>query len=74
MPTIIVDGVEYVPKAEVPDVTNEQVSECLKVLTEMRYFNESHKMRALAYNAIMALSPELAEVDERTAFDMMHKE
>ena len=71
---VIIDGIEYVPKAEVPPLTDERLKQCLMVLTSMRYFNESHKMRAHAWEAINALAPELAKLDEQVAFEIMHKD
>ncbi len=72
MPKVIIDGIEYVPKAEIHPLNDERLQECLEVLTEMRYFNESHKMKALAWNAINALSPELAALSEDVAYDRVH--
>lgn len=72
MPHVIIDGIEYVPKAEVPELTDERLKKCLEVLTSMRYFDQSHKMHALAYDAIKALSPELAELEPDVAFERIH--
>lgn len=72
MTHVVINGVEYVPKAGVPELTDKRLKECLKVLTSMRYFNEEHKMKAHAWEAINALSPELAELDEKAAFDRIH--
>lgn len=69
---VVIDGIEYVPKAEVPELTDDRLKECLMVLTEMRHFNQEHKMKALAWNAIHALSPELAKLSEEVAFEAMH--
>lgn len=69
MPKVMIDGIEYVPKAEILPIDDERLQKCLEVLTEMRYFNQSHKMKALAWNAINALSPELAALSEEAAFD-----
>lgn len=69
---VVIDGIEYVPKAEVPELSNERLQACLGVLTEMRYHNQDHKMKALAWNAIHALSPELAELDETAAYECIH--
>lgn len=72
MPHVVIDGIEYIPKAEVPALTDERLQRCLEVLTEMRYFNQNHKMSALAYDAIKALSPELAELEPDVAFERIH--
>ena len=72
MPTVLIDGVEYVPKAEIPKLTDERLHDCLMVLTEMCYFNQHHKMMGLAWNAINALSPELTKLDPKAAYDRIH--
>ncbi len=72
MPKVIIDGTEYVPKGEIPELTDERLHDCLMVLTEMRYFKEDHKMQGLAYEAMKALSPELAELDENEAYYRIH--
>ncbi len=72
MPSVVIDGVEYTPKAEVPELTDERLKSCLEVLTSMRYFNQSHKMLAHSWEAINALSPELAKLTPEDAFDRIH--
>lgn len=63
MAIVIVDGVEYVPRAEVPDLTDERLKKCLSSLCEIQYFHEErHKHRAWAWDAMNALAPELAEL------------
>jgi hypothetical protein len=74
MTKVIIDGIEYIPKAEVLPINDERLQTCLEVLTEMRYFNQHHKMMGLAWNAINALSPELAKLSEEAAFDRIHNE
>lgn len=74
MTKVVIDGVEYVPKADIPGLTDKRLQECLEVLTEMRYHNQYHKMKALAWNAINALSPELAKLDESSAYSRIHGE
>ena len=74
IPLVLIDGVEYVPKAAALKPENPNVLSCLKTLTEMRYFDQQLKMKALAWNAIHALSPELAELDEESAYNMVHSE
>lgn len=69
MPKVIIDGIEYVPKAEIPEIDNTRLRKCLEVLTEMRYFNQEHKMKALAWNAINAIAPELAALSEEEAYE-----
>lgn len=60
---VLIDGVEYIPRAEVPEITDERLQQCLKSLTEIQLFRgETHKHRAWAWDALNALSPELAEL------------
>ncbi|WP_299496425.1 hypothetical protein [uncultured Shewanella sp.] len=72
MTKVLIDGVEYVPRAEIKPLSDERLQACLEVLTEMRYFNEEHKMKRLAWNAIHALSPELAKLDPDVAYERIH--
>jgi hypothetical protein len=72
MPKVIIDGIEYVPKAEIPELTDSRLKACLEVLTSMRYFGETHKMKSHAWEAINSLSPELAELDEQAAYERIH--
>ena len=69
---VIIDGVEYVPKAEIKPINDERLNECLKVLTSIRYFNESHKAMGHVWEAIDALSPELAQLEPELAFNRIH--
>jgi hypothetical protein len=69
---VVIDGIEYVPKAEIPELTDERLKACLEVLTSMRYFGETHKMKSHAWDAINALSPELAQLSENAAYDRIH--
>ncbi len=74
MPRVIIDGTEYVPKADILELTDERLQGVLEVLTSMRYFNQSHKMHALAYEAMYKISPELAEMEPDAAFSRIHGE
>jgi hypothetical protein len=72
VPSVFIDNVEYVPKADIPELTDKRLHGVLEVLTEMRYFNQHHKMMGLAWNAINELSPELAALDPEAAYDRIH--
>ncbi len=75
MPKVVIDGVEYVPRAEVPEITDKALKSALESLTEIQYFDIKHKNRAVAYNALEALSPELAKLCDkcpRSAFERIH--
>ncbi len=63
MAKVMIDGVEYVPRAEVPALTDDGLRSALRELTKIQYFPEcSHKHRAWAWDALYALAPELAEL------------
>jgi len=76
MPTVLIDNIEYVPKAEIPALTDERLQKCLESLTEIQYFSEQkHKHRAWAWDALNALAPELAKLaieNPSAAFDRVH--
>jgi len=72
MPKVIIDGVEYVPKADIPELTDDRLKRCLEVLTSMRYFGQDHKMKPHTWEAINALSPELAKLEPDEAFHRIH--
>lgn len=60
---VIIDGIEYVPKAEVKPITDEAMKEALRELVSIQYFSEcSHKHRAWAWDALNSLSPDLAKL------------
>jgi hypothetical protein len=69
---VLIDGVAYVPRAEIPALTDERLQEALRYLTEIQYFNIEHKNRAVAWNALKALAPELAQLasdNPKAAYD-----
>ena len=75
IPSVIIDGIEYVPKTEIPAQTDESLQACLMVLTEMGYFNQNHKMKGLAWNALNAIAPDiakLAKADWTLAYEAIH--
>lgn len=73
---VMIDGVEYVPKAEILPINDDRLQKCLESLTEIQYFyDQPHKHRAWAWDALRALSPELAELsseDAQKAFERVH--
>ena len=65
---VIIDGIEYVPKTEIPQITDERLKRALESLTEIQYFHEcTNKHRAWAWDAINALAPDLAEMSSNNA-------
>lgn len=71
---VIIDGVKYVPAAEVPPITDDRLRNCLRELTAIRYFGISNRTKANVWDAINALSPDLAALDDESAFNLMHPE
>lgn len=77
MSQVVIDGIEYVPRAAIPELTDERLKAALEVLTEIQYFKQTHKAIPLAWNALNALAPELAElaaVNPKAAYDRIHNE
>lgn len=63
MAKVMVNGVEYVPRAEIPELTDERLKACLRELICIQYFPaDIHKHRAWAWDAINKIAPELAEL------------
>lgn len=65
MPMVVVDGVENVPKAEVPVLTDQRLQAALEELTSIQYFREKNKVIAQAWNVLNHLAPELAKLAEK---------
>ncbi|HCH7782797.1 TPA: hypothetical protein NNM78_002236 [Pseudomonas aeruginosa] len=75
MPTVLINDIEYVPRAEVPPLTDERLQRALEELVSIQYFKEKHKAIAQAWNVLHALAPELADLaaqDPEAAFDRIH--
>ncbi|WP_323936196.1 hypothetical protein [Aeromonas veronii] len=71
MPRVVIDDIEYVPRAEIPPLVDDKLTEALKELVSLYYFGDWHKARGRVWNAIEYLSPELAELvsnDPRAAY------
>jgi len=76
MPRVIINGIEYVPRAEIPAITDKGMQELLESLTEIQYFSEcSHKHRSWAWDALNAIAPELAKLagdNPQAAYERIH--
>lgn len=76
--TVIIDGIEYVPKTEVPVPTDIALQRCIRELVGIQYFSgERHKHRAWAWDALNAIAPNLAEMcaqDAGAAYDAVKGE
>lgn len=73
---VVIDGIEYVPCAEIPRLTNQSLYRALRELVAIQYFNETHKNRAVAWDALAALSPALASLaadDPHVAYAYLEK-
>lgn len=75
MPSVVIDGVEYVPRAQVPPLSDARLLDALGQLVSIQYFRESHKAVAQAWDVLNALAPELADLagrDPRAAYVRIH--
>lgn len=75
MPSVLIDGIEYVPRAEVPPLNDAGLQRALEELVSIQYFKEPHKAVAQAWNALNALAPALAELaanDPQAAYERIH--
>lgn len=75
MPTVMIDGIEYIPRAEVPELTDARLKSALEELVAIQYFKETHKAIPQAWNALHALAPELANLaadNPKAAYDRIH--
>jgi hypothetical protein len=71
---VVIDGVEYVPRAEIPPMTDERLMSALRELTSIQYFYDCpHKHRSWAWDALNALAPELAELAAEDAEAAYHR-
>lgn len=77
MMQVVIDGIEYVPRAKVPELSDARLKAALEVLTEIQYFKQTQKSIPQAWNALNALAPELAElaaINPKAAYDRIHNE
>jgi len=75
MPEVLIGGIEYVPRAEIPELSDARLEQALKILTAYLYFDSSSRPMAMVLNTIRALSPELAKLaedDSLAAYERMH--
>jgi len=76
MTTVIIDGIEYVPKASIEPLTDARLQKALECLTEIQYFHEcTNKHRAWAWDAMNALAPDIAKLsddDVYAAYQLIH--
>jgi len=66
-----------VPKVDLTEITDERLHEALRQLVYMQHLNETHKLRAQAWDVLNTLAPDLAELSGRNpkaAYDRMHPE
>lgn len=62
MTHVVIDGIEYVPKAEIPPLADGKLTNALKELVSLYYFGNWHKAQGCVWEAINSLAPELAEL------------
>lgn len=72
---VLINGIEYVPKADIPELTDERLKRALGELVSIYYFKESHKAIGQVWNVLNILAPELAALaaeDESAAYEFIH--
>jgi hypothetical protein len=75
MPKVVIDGIEYVPTAEIPALTDERLKNALAELVSIQYWREEHKAIPQAWNVLHALAPELAALSAKNpqaAYNLIH--
>lgn len=75
MPRVLIGGVEYVPRAAVPPLTDDRLRKALGELVSIQYFRESHKAVRQAWDVLNALAPELAALaasNPQAAYERIH--
>jgi hypothetical protein len=75
MPIVLIDGVEYVPRIDIPPLTDARLRAALGELVSIQYFQEHHKAVAQAWNVLNALAPDLAKLaadNPHAAFQRIH--
>jgi hypothetical protein len=72
---VVIDGVSYVPRSLVEPISDEALKRALKLLVDIQYFPEcAHKHRAWAWDALNALSPDIAALaadNPKAAFSLL---
>lgn len=74
---VVIDGVEYVPKAEIPEPTNQVLESAIRQLVGIHYLNETHKLRPHVWAVLDTLAPEIAQLlsqDPAAAYRRLHPE
>jgi hypothetical protein len=52
MAQVVIDGVEYVPRAEIPELTDERLKAALKELVSLHYFGDWHKAKPRTWDVV----------------------
>lgn len=61
--TVIIDGIEYVPKTYVAPPTDDALNRCIAELVAIQYFYAgTGKPRANAWDALNEIAPNIAEM------------
>ena len=50
MPEVLIGGIEYVPRAEIPELSDARLEQALKILTAYLYFDSSSRPMAMVLN------------------------
>lgn len=77
MPVVMIDGVEYVPKADIPPLDDDRLTQAIAQLVSIQYFDQSSKAIANAWEVLRTLAPEVAELvanNPSAAYRRFHSE
>ena len=70
---IYINGIEYVPKGAIPELTDERLLAALKPLTEIQKNPEAQNRHlSLAMEALKALAPDIAKLPPEAAYKRVH--
>lgn len=75
MPVVMIDGVEYVPKADIPPLDDDRLTQAIAQLVSIQYFDDSSKAIAHAWEVLRTLAPEVADLvanDPSAAYRRFH--
>lgn len=77
MPVVMIDGIEYVPKADIPPLDDDRLTQAIAQLVSIQYFDQSSKAIASAWEVLRTLAPEVAELvanNPSAAYRRFHSE
>jgi hypothetical protein len=59
---VIIDEVNYIPEADIPEVTDKTLQDAIRQLVSIQYFREHHKAVAQSWDVLNTLAPDVAKL------------